>query len=233
VCDTKIAVNNPIGIIFILVSVAVSFILERKLAAYAKAKLRANLSGAEVADRMLHDYGIGHVKIICIRGYLTDHYNPLAQTVNLSTQVYYGRDVASAAIAVHECGHAVQHVQGYVFLRFYFTMVPVLTVTAYSMPWIIWLGILLAHITLIPLAVGLALFTLITLFSWVILPIEFDASRRALIWLDNARVVTSQERQMAKNALRWAAMTYVVAALGSLAKLLRLLYILRGRQRSS
>ena len=222
---------NLIGIIFLLVSVAVGGILKSKLTAYAKTKLQANLSGAEVADRMLHDYGIGHVKITCTHEYLADHYNPLSQTVNLSNQVYYGRNAAAAAIAAHECGHAVQHAQGYAFLRFRSAMVPVLTATAHFMPWVIMLGIFLVNTTLIPLTVGIVLFTLTTLFSFVTLPVEFDASRRALAWMDNQRVVTSQERQMAKNALWWAAMTYVVAALGSLAQLLHLLHILGGRKR--
>ncbi len=222
---------NLIGFVFLMVSVAVGGILRSKLAIYAKTRLRADLSGAEIADRMLHDYGIGHVKITCTRGYLTDHYNPLTQTVNLSDQVYHGRNAAAVAIAAHECGHAVQHAQGYAFLRFRSAMVPVLTATARFIPLVIVLGIFLVNTTLIPLTVGIALFTLTTLFSFVTLPVEFDASRRALAWIDNQRVVTSQERQMAKDALWWASMTYVVAALGSLAQLLHLLQILGAKKR--
>jgi uncharacterized protein len=222
---------NLIGMIFILVSVAVSGILKSKLNAYSKTKLRANWSGAEVAEKMLRGYGIEHVTITCTRGHLTDHYNPLTKTINLSDQVYYGKNAAAAAIAAHECGHAVQHAQGYAFLRLRSAMVPALSATTRFIPWIITLGIFLTNTTLLPLTVGIALFALTTLFSFITLPVEFDASRRALAWMDNQGVVTSQEHQMAKNALLWAAMTYVVAAIGSLAQLLQLISLLGRRRR--
>ena len=223
---------NTIGIIFVLVSAAVGGILERRFNTYSRTKLKSNWSGAEVADKMLREHGIDHVKITCIRGRLTDHYNPLTQTVNLSDQVYHGRNAAAAAIAAHECGHAVQHAQGYAFLQLRSSMVPVLSATTRFMPWIIMLGVGLINATLIPLTVGVALFALTTLFSIITLPVEFDASSRALAWIDDQRVVTSQEHQMARNALWWAAMTYVVAALGSLAQLLHLVSMLDSRRRS-
>lgn len=222
---------NLIGIIFLLVSVTVSGILKSKLNAYSNTRLRVNWSGAEVAGKMLREYGIENVTITCTHGHLTDHYNPLTKTVNLSGQVYYGKNAAAAAIAAHECGHAVQHAQGYAFLRFRSAMVPALSATTHFMPWIIMLGIFLINTTLLPLTVGIALFALTTLFSFITLPVEFDASRRALAWMDNQRVVTSQEHQMAKNALWWAAMTYVLAALGSLAQLLQLINLLERRKR--
>jgi Zn-dependent membrane protease YugP len=222
---------NLIGIIFLLVSVAVSSILKSKLNAYSNTRLRANWSGAEVAEKMLRGHGIKHVTITCTRGHLTDHYNPLTKTVNLSDQVYYGKNAAAAAIAAHECGHAVQHAHGYAFLRFRSAMVPALSVTTRFMPWIIMLGIFLINTTMLPLTVGIALFALTTLFSFITLPVEFDASRRALAWMDNQGIVTSQEHQMAKNALSWAAMTYVVAAIGSLAQLLQLINLLERRRR--
>jgi Zn-dependent membrane protease YugP len=222
---------NLIGIIFLLVSVIVGSVFKSRFNAYSKTRLRANWSGAEIADKMLREYGIEQVKITCTSGHLTDHYNPLTKTVNLSEQVYYGKNVAAAAIAAHECGHAVQHAQGYALLRLRSAMVPVLSATTRFMPWLIMLGIFLVNTTLVPLTVGIALFALTTLFCFITLPVEFDASNRALAWIDNQGVVTSQEHQMAKNALWWAAMTYVVAALGSLAQLLHLISILGSRRK--
>jgi len=223
---------NTIGIIFLLVSAAVGSILRSRFNTYAKTRLKSDWSGVEIADKMLREHGINQVKITCTRGHLTDHYNPLTQTVNLSDQVYHGRNAAAAAIAAHECGHAVQHAKGYAFLQLRSTMVPILSATTRFTPWAIMLGILLINTTLVPLTVGIALFALTTLFSFITLPVEFDASSRALAWMDNRGVVTSQEHQMAKNALWWAAMTYVVAALGSLAQLLHLVNILNSRRRS-
>ena len=220
---------NLIGIVFILLSVAVSQLLRSKFATYSQTRLQAALSGAEIAAKMLRTYSIEDVKITCTHGQLTDHYNPLTKTVNLSAQVYEGRNAAAAAIAAHECGHAVQHAQGYAFLRLRSAMVPMLSATTHFMPWIILFGIFVINTTLIPLKVGIAVFALTTLFSLVTLPVEFDASRRALAWMDTQRVVTSQERHMAHDALWWAAMTYVLAALGSLAQLLHLITILLSR----
>ena len=219
-----------IGILFLLVSGVINRILRNKFARYAETRLRANLSGAEVAAKMLRTYGIEDVKVTCTSGHLTDHYNPLTKTVNLSAQVYEGSNAAAAAIAAHECGHAVQHAQGYAFLRLRSAMVPVLSATTRFMPWIILLGIFFINTTPVPLELGIGLFGLTTLFSFVTLPVEFDASRRALVWMDAQRIITSQERRMAQDALWWAAMTYVVAALGSLAQLLHLVSILTRRR---
>jgi uncharacterized protein len=220
-----------IGIIFLLVSTVVSSIFRVRFSAYSRTRLLSNQSGAEIADRMLRECGVEQVKVTCTHGHLTDHYNPLTKTVNLSDQVYYGQSAAAAAVAAHECGHAVQHAQGYAFLQLRSAMVPVLSATTRFMPWIIMFGIFLVHTTLIPLTIGVGLFALTTLFSFVTLPVEFDASSRALAWMDSQRVITSQERQMAKNALWWAAMTYVIAALGSLAQLLHLISILNRKRK--
>ena len=220
-----------LGIIFLLASLAVGGIFRIRFNAYSKTRLQSNWSGAEVAHKMLREYGIEYVQVTCTSGHLTDHYDPLTKTVNLSEQVYHGKNVAAAAVAAHECGHAVQHAHSYPFLRLRSTMVPVLSVTTRFMSWAIVLGIVLVGTTLVPLMVGVVLFALTTLFSFITLPVEFDASSRALVWMDNQGVVTRQERQMAKNALWWAAMTYVVAALGSLAQLLRLVNLLESRRR--
>lgn len=219
-----------IGLLLLLVSAAVSQTFMRKFAGYAKRQLHANWSGAEVAQKMLREHGIDQVKITCTRGHLTDHYNPQTRTVNLSEQVYSGRNAAAAAIAAHECGHAVQHAQGYVFLRFRSAMVPLLSATSHFIPWTILLGVVLINTTLVPLKIGIALYALTALFSLVTLPVEFDASRRALAWMDRQGVVNSQERQMAKDALWWAAMTYVVAALGALIQLMRLWLVLMNKE---
>jgi uncharacterized protein len=219
-----------IGIIFMIISVAVSWRLKSKFKEYSQIGLSSNLSGKEIAEKMLHDNGIHDVRVVSVEGTLTDHYNPQDKTVNLSPEVYYGRSAAAAAVAAHECGHAVQHATAYSFLQFRSAMVPVLSVTSRYMTWIILGGILMLQATPVPLAIGVALFALTTLFSFVTLPVEFDASRRALAWIDRRGVVTSREHTMAKDALWWAAMTYVVAALGSLATLLYYASLLMGRR---
>lgn len=219
-----------VGIIFLFISMLVSQRFKSKITTYFRTQLQADLSGAEVATKMLQAYRIHDVKVISTKGHLTDHYNPLDKTVNLSAEVYEGRNAAAVAIAAHECGHAVQHAEGYAFLRLRSAMVPALSVTSRFMPWVIFLGIFIVNKTPLPLEIGIALFSLTTLFTFVTLPVEFDASRRALAWIDDQRIVTRQERAMAKDALWWAAMTYVVAALGSLAQLLHLISILQRRR---
>jgi len=219
-----------IGILLLLVSLAVSQMFRYKFTQYAQHSLQAQWSGAEVAHKMLQAHGIDQVKVTCTRGYLTDHYNPLTRTVNLSESVYFGRNAAAAAVAAHECGHAVQHQQGYVFLQLRSAMVPALSATSRFIPWVVLLGLFLIHTTLVPLKIGIVLYALTALFSIVTLPVEFDASRRALAWIDRQGAVTRQERQMAQDALWWAAMTYVVAALGSLIQLARLWLILMDQQ---
>ncbi|WP_046244317.1 zinc metallopeptidase [Hymenobacter terrenus] len=207
-------------ILLMLVSMGIQWRLRSKFREYAQVGLRANLTGAQVAELMLADHGITDVRIISTDGQLTDHYNPTDKTVNLSEGVYAERSAASAAIAAHECGHAVQHATAYSMLQFRSAMVPALGAVSRWMPWILLAGVLMVNRSPIPLGVGIALFSLTTLFSFVTLPVEFDASRRALAWMDKRGVVTVQEHAMAKDALWWAAMTYVVAAISSLATLL-------------
>ncbi len=220
-----------IGILFLIISLVVSNILKYKFKKYAKTYLKSNLSGAEIAAKMLFDHDISDVKIISSSyGHLSDHYDPIKKIVALSEEVYYGKHAAAAAVAAHECGHAVQHAKGYAFLKLRSAMVPMLSATSRYMPWIIIGGILTLNMTPIPLTVGIIFFSATTLFSFITLPVEFDASQRALQWMSSARIVDYQEKNMAKDALKWAALTYVVAALGSLAELLRLIAILNSRR---
>ena len=207
-------------ILLMLVSMGIQWRLRSKFKQYAQVGLQANLTGAQVAEMMLADHGITDVRIISTEGRLTDHYNPTDKTVNLSESVYAERSAASAAIAAHECGHAVQHATAYSMLQFRSAMVPALSSVSTYMPWVLMAGVFMINRSMIPLGVGIALFSLTTLFSFVTLPVEFDASRRALAWMDQRGVVTTQEHAMAKDALWWAAMTYVVAAISSLATLL-------------
>jgi Zn-dependent membrane protease YugP len=214
------------------VSMFVSWRLRSKFNEYSQIGLSNGMSGAEIAQTMLRENGIHDVRVVSVEGMLTDHYNPEDKTVNLSADVYYGRSVAAAAVAAHECGHAVQHQVAYAPLKLRSAMVPALTLSSRYMQWVLLAGILLLQTTPIPLAIGVALFALTTLFSFVTLPVEFDASRRALAWVQNNNIVTQQEYGYAKDALWWAAMTYVVAALGSLATLLYYASLLMGGRRS-
>ncbi|WP_106140396.1 zinc metallopeptidase [Spirosoma oryzae] len=214
------------------VSAFVSWRLKSKFNEYSQIALSNGLSGAEVAQHMLNENGIYDVRVLSTEGMLTDHYNPQDKTVNLSSDVYYGRSVAAAAVAAHECGHAVQHQKAYAPLKLRSALVPALSVASQYMQWIILAGIFLLNTTPIPLAIGVGLFALTTLFSFITLPVEFDASRRALAWIQSHNVVTEREYGFAKDALWWAAMTYVVAALGSLATLLYYASLLSGGRRS-
>jgi Zn-dependent membrane protease YugP len=217
-------------IAMMLASALVSWILKSKFEKYSKLGLRSGLSGREVAEMMLADHGITDVRVISTPGRLTDHYNPADKTVNLSESVYESRSAAAAAVAAHECGHAVQHAKAYTFLKFRSAMVPALSIASRYMQWILLIGVIMIQSTPIPLAIGVAMFALTTLFSFITLPVEFDASKRALAWMDTRGVVTTQEHGMAKDALKWAAMTYVVAAIGSLATLLYYGSMLLGRR---
>ncbi|WP_226179289.1 zinc metallopeptidase [Hymenobacter lucidus] len=215
-----------------VVSWLIQWRLRSKFAQYAKIGLQSGLTGRQIAELMLADHGITDVRVISAEGRLTDHYNPADKTVNLSEAVYEERSAAAAAVAAHECGHAVQHATAYSMLQFRSAMVPALSAVSTYMPWILMAGVFMIRTTVIPLGVGIALFSLTTLFSFVTLPVEFDASRRALAWIDKRGIVTPQEHTMAKDALWWAAMTYVVAALSSLATLLYYVSIfLGGRDR--
>jgi Zn-dependent membrane protease YugP len=220
-------------IIIFGLSAFVSWRLRSKFNEYSQIGLSNGLSGAEVAERMLRENGIYDVRVLSVEGMLTDHYNPQDKTVNLSADVFYGKSVASAAVAAHECGHAVQHQVAYSPLKLRSAMVPVLTVSSQYMQWILLGGILLLQTTAIPLAIGVGLFALTTIFSFVTLPVEFDASKRALAWIQTNGVVNQREYGFAKDALWWAAMTYVVAALGSLATLMYYASILLGGRRNN
>ncbi len=225
----------PSSYLLIIVLMAASWLIQWRLRSkfkqYSQVGLSSGLSGAEIAAKMLADHHIHDVRIISTEGQLTDHYNPTDKTVNLSEGVYAERTAAAAAIAAHECGHAVQHATAYSMLQFRSAMVPALSSVSKWMPFVLIAGVFMINRSVIPLGVGIALFSLTTLFSFITLPVEFDASRRALAWMDQRGVVTTQEHAMAKDALWWAAMTYVVAALSSLATLLYYVGIFMGGSR--
>lgn len=208
---------------FALVGMLVQGRLRGKFQKYSELPLQTGLSGRDVAERMLAHYGIQDVRITQGEGFLTDHYNPTTKTVTLSPGVYEGRNVAAASVAAHECGHAVQHATQYSMLRFRSMMVPVVKVAAFAQQYLFLLALfMLGSIPQLMLVVILA-FAVTTLFSFITLPVEFDASRRALVWLDNSGVTRSDtEYAGAKDSLKWAALTYVVAALSSLAMLVYL-----------
>ena len=209
-----------IVILFMIISWLVGWRLKSKFDQYSQVSFRGNMTGAEIAARMLRDSNITDVKIQSVEGKLTDHYNPLEKTVNLSPEVFHGRSVAAAAVAAHECGHAVQHAQAYSWLTMRSQLVPVVSFASKWMQWILLAGILTVQVFPYLLLAGIVMFAATTIFAFVTLPVEFDASRRALAWLNNSGVTSSQEHEMAGDALKWAAMTYVVAALSALATLL-------------
>lgn len=209
--------------VFGLISMLVSNRLKSKFKHYSQVHLQNGMSGAEIAQKMLDDHGIRDVKVISTPGMLTDHYNPQNKTVNLSEGVYSQRNAAAAAVAAHEVGHAVQHAQAYSWLQMRSKMVPILQLTSRFSMWVIFGGLMLMGTTAIggTIAwVGVALYGIGTLFSFVTLPVEYDASNRALAWLKQKHMVTQQEYAGAEDALKWAARTYVVAAIGALATLL-------------
>ena len=211
-----------IWIIMILVMIA-SYIIQATLQSrfnkYSKIGLPSGMSGKEVAEKMLRDNGIYNVKVIPVNGMLTDHFNPQTMMVNLSESVYSSRSVAAAAVAAHECGHAVQHAKGYAPLRLRSALVPVVSFASNIVTWILLLGVILVQTFPAVLWFGIALFAMTTLFSIVTLPVEINASQRAIAWLSNAGITNYETETMAKDALKWAAYTYVIAALGSLATL--------------
>ncbi|RVU24821.1 zinc metallopeptidase [Sandaracinomonas limnophila] len=219
-------------LLFGVIGMMISWRLKSKFQNYSQVPLRSNLSGQEIAEQMLRDHGIYDVQVISVEGRLTDHYDPSKKTVNLSHDVYYGRNAAAAAVAAHECGHAVQHARAYAFLQFRSAMVPALSVANGFMPILLMIGMMILYSTGSGtiLAIGVALFAIATLFSFVTLPVEFDASNRALKWIKEQGIVNSEEYVMSKDALWWAAMTYVAAALGMLAQLLYYLNLLGGRR---
>lgn len=212
-----------IGGLVMLVSMLVSNRLKSKFEHYSKLHLRNGMSGKEIAEKMLSDNGIHDVQVISTPGMLTDHYNPTNKTVNLSEGVYHQRNAAAAAVAAHECGHAIQHATGYKYLQMRSKLVPVVSVASRFSQFVIIGGIVLmvsSQFGKPVLLAGIILFALGTLFSFVTLPVEFDASKRALVWLEGNQMLTKEEHDGAKDSLKWAALTYVVAAVGSLATLL-------------
>lgn len=222
-------------IIMLVVSMVVQWSFRNKFSKYAEMQLSSGLSGKEVAEKMLADYGIYDVDIMTSEGQLSDHYNPANKTVNLSTDVYHGRSVAAAAVAAHECGHAVQHSRSYHWLQLRSNMVPVVSITSNLLQWVLIFGLLLISFTgnAVILTLGVVGLLLVTIFSLVTLPVEFDASKRALLWLrTNSEVMyTKEENRQAQDALWWAAMTYFIAALGALANLIYYTSMLFGRGR--
>ncbi len=223
-----------ISLLFMGVGFLVQMRLKSKFKQYSQQPLQNGLSGAEVAVKMLKENGIYDVKVQSVEGFLSDHYNPLDKTVNLSPDVYSGRSIASAAVASHECGHAVQHATSYQWLMMRSRLVPVVKVSTTLSQWILAIGIGIMGLgggNPTVLLVGIILFAATTLFTLVTLPIEFDASNRALAWLNQGtNVITTEEHEGAKDALKWAAATYVVAALASIATLVQYILIYLGRR---
>ncbi|MBC7409621.1 MAG: zinc metallopeptidase [Arcicella sp.] len=221
-----------ITLVFAGIGMLVQSRLKSKFKQYSEVSLQNGLSGKEIAEKMLRDNNIFDVRIVSVEGQLTDHYNPSDKTVNLSPDVYQGRSVSAAAVAAHECGHAVQHAVAYSMLGFRSAMVPVLNIANNFMPIALSIGMMILYSTgnRMVLMVGVTLFALATLFSFVTLPVEFDASNRALAWMESKNVVTQTEHDGAKDALWWAAMTYVAAAVGMLAQLLYYVSMLSGRR---
>lgn len=211
-----------------VVSYLVQANLNSKFKKFSRVPLASGLTGREVAEKMLHDNGIYNVQVVSTPGYLTDHYNPANGTVNLSPEVYNGNSVAAAAVAAHECGHAVQHATAYGPLTMRSALDPVVSFASNWVQWVLLAGILLVNSFPGILLVGVVLFALTTLFSFVTLPVEIDASRRATAWLQRAGITSNYDQPMAVSALRSAAYTYVVAALSSLATLVYYVMILVG-----
>jgi len=221
------------GIIFV-VSMFVSNRLKSKFKKYSKVQLRNGMSGKEIAEKMLADNGVTDVQVVSVGGQLTDHYNPANKTVNLSESVYNKRNAAAAAVAAHECGHALQHAKAYKWLTMRTAIVPLVGFSSKASNFVIMAGLVLMYsgstFGSILFIVGIGLFAMTTLFTFITLPVEFDASNRALAWLESSHMVTPEEHAGAKDALKWAARTYVVAALGSLATLLYFISMFMGRK---
>ncbi len=213
---------------FMILSWIISMTLKSKFKKYSKILVDNGMSGRDVAERMLRDHGITDVRVISVEGHLTDHYNPVDKTINLSKEVYAGRNISSVAVAAHECGHAVQHATAYSWLNLRSKMVPAVSFSSKWVQWILLGGILMVNTFPALLLAGIILFAMTTVFSFVTLPVEINASNRALAWLTNAGVTSFQNHDKAQDALKWAAYTYVVAALGSLATLMYYVMIFLG-----
>ena len=215
-----------------IVGMIVSGRLKSKFAHYSQFGLRANMTGAEVAAAMLRHYGINDVQITQGQGFLSDHYNPLTKTVNLSPDVYQGRSISAAAVASHECGHAVQHANAYAWLKLRSAIVPVVNVASMAQQWLLLLAFVMLNSFPQLMLITIFTFAITTVFSLITLPVEFDASRRALVWLEESGTACGEEHAGAKDALKWAAMTYVSAALSSLVMLVYLVMRYMGSSRN-
>jgi Zn-dependent membrane protease YugP len=218
-----------ISLLFVGISLVVSMILKGKFSKYSKIPLANGLSGKQIAEKMLRENGIYDVQVMASQGFLTDHYNPINKTVNLSPDVYNGTSISAAAVAAHECGHAVQHATAYSWLMMRSRLVPVVQLTSNFVNIILLVGVIMAasgNTTL--LLVGIALMAVTVLFTLITLPVEFDASKRALVWLESTNVTNNTEYPKAKDALKWAAMTYVVAALAAVVTLVQYVMIYLG-----
>ena len=210
-----------------VLSMIIQNMLQSRFKKYSEVPL--SITGAEVASRMLAAHGIRDVQIVCIPGKLSDHYDPTTKTVNLSEEVYYGRSVAAAAVAAHECGHVVQHATKYAFLQMRSALVPVVSFSNSIVSWVLLAGVIFINTFPSLLWIGIGLFAMTTLFSFITLPVEINASSRAVKWLETSGIVTYETKPMAADALKWAAYTYVIAAIGSLATLLYYIALARRR----
>ncbi len=219
-------------IVVMFLSMIIQNMLQSRFEKYSRVRTNSGMTGAEIARKMLADHGITDVKVTCIPGRLTDHYNPQTKTVNLSESVYNESSVAAAAVAAHECGHVVQHEKGYLPLKLRTALVPVVSFSSNIVQWVLLAGVLMVTMfhSYPVLIAGIALFALTTLFSFVTLPVEINASHRAVAWLENAGITNYETKPMAIDALKWAAYTYVVAAVGSLATLLYYISFLNDRR---
>jgi uncharacterized protein len=219
-----------IGILIMLVSWLVGQQLRSRFEKYSRTPLSNGMSGREIAEQMLRDHGITNVRVVSVPGQLTDHYDPRNKTVNLSEPVYHARNAAAAAVAAHECGHAVQHATAYSWLEMRSKLVPVVSVSSRFMQWILLGGILTINTFPSLLLFGIILFAMTTIFSIITLPVEYDASNRALAWIKSNGIVTTSEYAMSADALKWAARTYLVAAIGSIGTLLYYIMIFMNRR---
>lgn len=221
-----------ISLVFMVIGMVVSSQLKSKFREYGEMPINNGMSGREIAERMLRDNGIYDVTVTASQGFLSDHYNPENKTVNLSPDVYNGRSISAAAVAAHECGHAVQHATAYSMLQLRSKLVPIVQISSSLAQWVILagLGLFFGRGNQFLLLIGIILFATTTVFSLITLPVEYDASNRALKWMEQNRVTTSYEHDKAKDALKWAARTYLVAALASVANLLYFIMIFMNRR---
>ncbi len=222
-----------VSILFLGISLLVSMVMKNKFTRYGKVQLANGLSGREIAQKMLRENGIYDVQVVSVNGFLSDHYNPATKAVNLSPEVFEGTSVAAAAVAAHECGHAVQHATAYRWLNLRSKLVPAVQLSSNLVNWVLLAGLIMANSgNTTVLLIGIIMMGVTVLFTLITLPVEFDASRRALAWLNQTNVTNATEYPMAKDALKWAATTYVVAALAAVVTLLQYIMIFLNRSRN-